>query len=383
MPKDPEEMDDEMYAWRLSKDTTVDPLWASHLREHPKSRANNGLRGPSAGDVEEQKSSPQNNVDGATDLPPRDDRSRTPAYSEEASPHSMLDHHHGQLYHHHRDDNIDSSKRLPESHGERRARSPVSLPSDLTDTSTIWSRNDPNDPDEDDGTVSDNTTAAVRLDNDIVPERQRQPYWGRRPDLHIAVEKDHTGSSTVYSVSDRQRLPYARDCRQDTTTAHTSQQQPTVFDYLEEEPPNAGLPPPTVREPWRDVRPHGKGDDGDVWSFTSRSSATVVELPGVFPAETPPSLYPRESVRTFSPREKEDQPHSPPAPPKVVNPPPSPSSSKTKNKKKDVHNSKQKGEQGDDVGGRGEGGSRNRHGEKKKEHKKDNWALRIARFTVT
>lgn len=383
MSNDPDDMDDEKYAWRLPKDTKVNPRWASHLSDHSQSRANNGLRGPSASDVSSLTSSSQNSLDGTTDRSSRDDTSTTSLHSEGSTPRSSLDHHHHHRrrhpHRHHIDDNNASSSSLPESQGGSRPRTPVSLPSDLTDTANIWNRNDP---DEDDDTViSQDTTAAVRMDDVVVPERQRQPYWGRRHDPHITVEEEvgDTSTTTVYSVSERQRQPHSFGHRQDTITTHTSQQQPYVFDYLEE-PPNAGLPPPAVaRDPWHNAWLQEKNID-DACSNTSQSSSTVVELPGHYvPAELPPSSYHRDAVPPFMPGEKGHQPR--PSPPRVVrfvSPPASPPPPKTTHNKEKPHTSTQRG------GQRNTGGDQ--HGEKKKkEHKKkkDSWPLRFVWYAAT
>lgn len=353
MPDRPGDMDDERYVWSLSEDTEVNPLWASRSRNQFQSRANDSPRGLA---LPSDTWSSSQNTNSVTELSNEEDMS-----TRHSSDHAHHHGHHHQRRHRHRrvhfddDGSFSFSSSPSESHVESRSTASVDLPSNLTDTPGIWDRNDPDDDDHD--TISIDTTAADRVEDTLVPERQRQPYRGRQQHHHAVVTEEQTATTHVFPEDQRHAQFQPRQYN-----IH-SREQPNVFNYLQE-PPNVGLRPATTKP--------RHNDDDEAWSTTSRSSSTIVELPVEFPTRfVPNSPYGRGIIDPLDPSGKERR-HTPP-PPEVVRTYNTPSLPRTKD---ESHGSKRGG-----GGSSSSGLGGKKHPKKKKT--KDNWAIKLARYAVT
>lgn len=242
--------------------------------------------------------------------------------------------------------------------------------------------------DDDDATAT--TAGRVEEDDDLLAREQQQlqPYRGQRQDdhhHHTGVDEDgEKQAMTTYVIPQDQRpgSPPSQDHRLDLVS-----ERPRVFDYLEEDPLGAGLLPLATIDPRLnnddDEDDNDDNDDEDdeevAWSTTSQSSSTIVE----FPADDQPYCGHGSTVHPLHIPKKELGRHSPPPSPEIVRV--RTTTSPSPRRQEESHGHRERGGQGQSRAGGG-GTSRSHGGkkhQKKKKKVKDNWARKLARYSVT
>lgn len=343
MSNRPYEDDDEgVNAWRLDRDTRVTPPWNNVPRNHSVSHANNGFQDaasidddvPSLFNGSETEDSFQ---DGMSSQPPSVHRYRISPLPRNYT-HS------------------DQRSSSPASHLDDRARSYADIHGELTDTADVWSRREDHIKENDVHRFNHPSTEYI---DQVYPvsERSRRPYYGvQGQGNHTDMRREETGGTIP--IPEREPRPYPRPstgARQDVIPPPPSPPPPLRQEHLRrpQQPLTRTTSPHIYELPVDDDR-----------SFISQGSSAVVGYPSEGPpfwrypsyGPLPPETYhddeqPGGEVRSNSPPLKETKHH---------------------------HGTEKKG-------GHGGNGGHHEHGEKhnKERKKKDNWAIKVARFAVT